>query len=476
MCFDNEPTKTCADCSGCDERRTLHQILNHLEPQAPRYTSYPPANFLQDGFSESNWHNILTNDLDLNNLRQKNKFSLYVHLPFCESLCFFCACNRVITKNKAVTVPYLSALSTQIKQYSKLINGRASLNQLHFGGGTPNYLSPEQLKNLILEIKANFKLAPEFEFSIELDPRTCTDEHLRTLSELSCSRVSLGVQDFNPKVQKAVNRIQSFELTKNFVDKVRETKIPSIGFDLIYGLPEQTRETFAETMKQVLEIKPNRVAVYGYAHVPGQAQAQKKLAILDLPENHERLDLFLDAVHFFSDHGYKYLGLDHFVLENDPLWNAYQKNTITRSFMGYNDGLDVPVIGLGASAISIFPSALVQNIKDVTLYEEAVSNGQMAINKGIILNETDLVVRSLIRDLLSMGQVKLEKYRHSLSTEILIDANLDIIKNFQKLGLIELEKAGFKLTFYGQIFARAIAKTFDYRTVANPPTVSTALI
>lgn len=442
-------------------REHLHSVLDGAVTSAPRYTSYPPANYMTQQIGDSEWNDILSEGLS----GADTAISLYIHIPFCRTLCFYCACNRTITKNQAVVNPYLSAFEKECSAYKEIL-GLKEIDQIHIGGGTPNYLSPEQFLALHSALAGSFLKAQFASLSVELDPRTCTTEHLKTLSTLGCKRISVGVQDFEPAVQKAINRIQSFEETRDTLNAAREVGISTVAADLIYGLPLQTRESFRRTAEKVIDLRPERIAVYGYAHVQGLAPGQRAFSESDLPAAHERLDLLLDAINCFKNAGYRYIGMDHFVLPDDPLAKAVDNDALGRSFMGYVSNRGVSVLGLGTSSISLLPNALVQNVKEPERYQEIGASRKFAVERGVLRNEYDRAAGDIIESILTVGKVNFASLveSHGQAGAELIKRAQPELEYFQTIGLIVIDSDGFKLTESGQIFGRQISKSFDYRS------------
>jgi oxygen-independent coproporphyrinogen-3 oxidase len=444
----------------------LHHLIKPINSccgnTCPRYTSYPPANKLADNFDRDKFSNIYHQNIS--NLKELN---LYCHIPFCSTLCFFCACNREITKDYSRVQSYLEALKKEILLVSNSVKN-IPITALHFGGGTPNYLNPKDLKDLVNHYKENFNFHKQTELSIELDQRTCTDEHIAVLAECGFSRVSIGVQDFNPIVQKKINRIQSFESTVDFFNKLRSAGINNLGIDLIYGLPLQTKESFSITLDKVIDLNPSRIALYGYAHVQQMAPGQKAFEISELPNTDLRLELLSDAISEFCDNDYEFIGIDHFVKKSDPLFQAYKNGTMGRSFMGYTHHRGIPVIACGASSISSFDNLIIQNIRSVKAYQDYfhnLSNEKLSspIEKILIKSQIEVAVSEAIESILTVGKLnfnELSRNFKNISADI-IEHAIEKLEFFRSLGLLTLTEQGVNLSLSGQIFGRAIASSLD---------------
>ena len=449
------------------ERAKLHSMFESViacaGDRAPRYTSYPPANRLHSDNSLESYEirfQHLANTVPV--------ISLYGHIPFCQSLCFFCACNREVTKNHARSRRYLDAIKNEIELLGSKYFGTIPVRSLHLGGGTPNFLSSDELDELLNHYKQFFHWQADTGFSIELDPRTTTKAQMQTLAVHQCSRISVGVQDFDPRVQKRINRVQSFEQTQKLFYDAKDVGIQRTGVDIIYGLPLQTRETFRRTLASVVKLQPDRIAVYGYAHVVAMAPGQQSFTTAELPTADQRLDLLADAISYFTAHGYYYIGIDHFVKSSDPLYQAYCRGSLGRSFMGYTSERGIPVIATGASSISMFPNLLVQNVRAITKYESAMldtpkSSLQLPIEKGFIKNQLAMASAAAIESLLTVGYLDFRSLRSTYGSAALTVEEYanPKLKEFEERGLILKEAEHVYLTKLGQIFGRAVASCLD---------------
>jgi oxygen-independent coproporphyrinogen-3 oxidase len=448
------------------EHNDLHKLYSDVTACigefSPRYTSYPPATRL--GFE--NEASVYEDRLRVFAKEEGRTISLYGHIPFCQTLCFFCACNREITKDKNRADKYIHALKKEITLLGEKFLPDSNISTLHLGGGTPNFLSLSQIEDLIRCYKDHFKWNHETEFSIELDPRTTSISQLKLLSELGCGRISVGVQDFDPKVQRRINRVQSFEDTQDLFSKAREFGIKHTGVDIIYGLPLQTRTTFNDTLSKVVTLNPDRIAVYGYAHVTSMAPGQQSFSPEELPSQSLRLDLFCDAISLLTSHGYFYIGIDHFVKSTDPLYKAFKNNELGRSFMGYTSERGVPVVATGASAISLLPDFMVQNIRSIKGYQEFFESPELdtlPFEKGLIKTTLDLAAAEAIEAILTCGSLNCASLRRKFGpvSEIIFEHSYEMLSQFEKLGMLTKESDVITLSKHGQIFGRSIATAFD---------------
>src|SRR5579871_6112492 len=363
----------------------------------PRYTSYPTAPVWQDNFGPEDLERY-----DSTADAARTPVSLYMHLPFCESLCLFCACNVVITKDHSVAPPYIEILEREIEHVSHFVSRERSVVQFHWGGGTPTYLTPQQMEGLFRFTADRFKFAPDAEIGIEIDPRVTTNAHLETLRRLGFNRLSMGIQDFHPEVQEAIHRVQPLEMTRGLIEEARRLGFDSINVDLIYGLPLQTAERFAHTVEQVVAISPDRVAMFSYAHVPWLRKQQGALATR-LPEGMEKFRIFRAGLESFLNAGYQYIGMDHFARPNDELAIAQRERTLHRNFQGYTTKAGADLYGMGVSAISGMEDSYAQNYRELPRYTEAVERRGIATIRGYRLSEDDLLRRTVISRILCHG-------------------------------------------------------------------------
>ncbi|MEQ1659298.1 MAG: oxygen-independent coproporphyrinogen III oxidase, partial [Hylemonella sp.] len=389
--------------------------------------------------------------------------SLYVHVPFCESLCYYCACNKIITKHHDRAAEYLRYLSREVDLHTAQLGVGQTVTQLHLGGGTPTFLSDVELRELMAMLKRSFTLAPGGEYSIEVDPRTIDASRLDTLAELGFNRLSFGVQDFDPAVQKAVHRVQPAEQVFALVQAARERGFDSVNVDLIYGLPQQTPESFARTIQQVNELRPDRIALYAYAHLPERFKPQRRIATAELPGAPAKVAMLSEAMARFMGVGYVYVGMDHFALPNDALAVAKRQGRLHRNFQGYSTQPDCDLIGLGVSSIGRIGATYSQNAKTLEEYYDAIDHGQFAVVRGLALSRDDLVRRAVIMALMCQGEVLYE----SINLAYLIDfktyfaPELEALQELAEQGLVTLDDGGIQVSAKGWFFVRAVAMAFD---------------
>ncbi len=428
--------------------------------RGPRYTSYPTA--LQ--FNES-----LTVDDYQQRVRDSNDsgvpLSLYVHIPFCHSLCYYCGCNKIITRNEERVQKYMGNLYREIALQSKLISPDRKVEQLHFGGGTPTYLDADQLRHLMQELgKAfNFDSSDNREFSIEVDPRTVDADSIRVLAELGFNRLSLGIQDFEPDVQKAVNRIQTAEQVRQLTDAARAAGFGSISYDLIYGLPLQTADSFNRTLDEVIELRPDRLAVYNYAHLPQRFKGQRMINDLDIPLPETKLAILKNTIERLCAAGYIYIGMDHFALPDDELVQARRNSTLQRNFQGYSTHRQCDLVSLGVSGIGNIGNMFAQNSLTTMEYEDILERGELPIRKGIVVDRDDQIRAAVIQALMCYDSVNFD----AIGKQEGIDFRDYFAKEIERLaplaadGLIELDNDGVTITPQGRLLLRSIAMVFD---------------
>lgn len=443
--------------------QTLTRLVPRYADAAPRYTSYPTAVEFTNEFSTQPWLAALTQD-GQRQAGAARRLALYFHLPFCHSLCYFCACHKVITRDYSVVEPYLQALFRELDAYAELIADHSLVEQIHWGGGTPNFFSPQDMARLMEHTRRSFPhLHPDVEISVEVDPRTVTFDHLKTLKDLGFTRLSLGVQDFRPEVQEAINRIQSFEMTNELVQNARRLGFAGINIDLIYGLPNQTVVGFLESIEQVLSLQPDRVALYGYAHVTWIKKVQKALERSHLPTPDQRVEIFSAAVSRFAAAGYEHIGMDHFALSDDLLSKARRDGTLRRNFMGYTTHSGTEILGFGASAISTTAEAFAQNVKDPQLYQELVSKTGFATERGLLRSREDMIRAAAIEAILCAGSLNYQQFSSQWNIEAgsYFAAEIAALAPFEADQLVICDDQGITLTEVGRIFARNIAAVFD---------------
>ena len=432
-------------------------LLRRHDVAGPRYTSYPTA----DRFVEAH-----QGAQHLQALRQRGKtqpLSIYVHIPFCEQLCYYCACNKIITKHHERAEPYLAALEVEMDLVAEAIGGAAPVSQLHLGGGSPTFLSDAELTALMAALRQRFKLLPGAELSVEVDPRTVDAGRLAHLRSLGFNRLSFGVQDFDPAVQKAVHRVQPFEQVAALMRDARALGYQSTNVDLIYGLPQQTPASFAHTIAQVAELRPDRIAMYAYAHLPQRFKPQRRIVAELLPPAGDKLAMLSGAISALLSEGYTYIGMDHFALPEDPLAVAKRQGLLHRGFQGYSTQPDCDLVGLGVSSISRVGATYAQNAKTMEEYEDALRQRQLPVQRGLSLNRDDLVRRAVIMALMCQGRVEFE----SITSSYLVDMPTYFASEFDRLrqladqGLVVLEPGALQVTPLGWYFVRAVALVFD---------------
>src|SRR5712672_4877671 len=380
-----------------DELRVGEEFLARYNRPGPRYTSYPTAPVWNDSFGPDDLERVHEEAE-----RARSPVSLYMHIPFCESLCVFCACYVIIQKDKRVAPPYLGVLKEEMERVSRSVSKQREVVQFHWGGGTPTYLAPEQMEDLFGAVRARFSFASDAEIGIEVDPRVTSTQHLETLARLGFNRLSMGIQDFHPEVQEAIHRIQPFEMTRDLIEAARQLGFNSINVDLIYGLPLQTAERFAHTVEQVVALSPDRVAMFSYAHVPWLRKQQGALAT-HLPEGMEKFRIFRAGLEHFLDAGYLYIGMDHFARHGDELAIAQRERTLHRNFQGYTTKAGADLYGMGVSAISGVGACYAQNDRSVAPYRERIESRGIATMRGYRLSDDDLLRRTVISRILCHG-------------------------------------------------------------------------
>jgi oxygen-independent coproporphyrinogen III oxidase len=439
------------------ELRVGEEFLAKYNRPGPRYTSYPTAPVWNDSFGPVDLEKTFEEAENA-----KTPVSLYMHIPFCESLCLFCACNVVIQKDKSVAPPYLDVLKREMERVSHSISKSRPVVQFHWGGGTPTYLTPEQIEDLFGFTREHFEFAPDSEIGIEVDPRVTSRAHLEAIRKMGFNRLSMGIQDFHPDVQKAIHRIQPFEMTRDLLFAARELGFNSINVDLIYGLPYQTPETFAHTVDQIISLSPDRIALFSYAHVPWLKKQQGSF-VAHLPEGMVKFEIFRTGLLQFVEAGYLYIGMDHFAKPGDELAVSQQNRTLHRNFQGYTTKAGADLYGMGITAISGIQAAYAQNHRDIPSWEKAVAERGLATMRGYHLSEEDLLRRAVISRLLCHTVI----IKDEISREFGIDFDeyfaqeLRRLEPFREDGLILLNRDEIRATWLGRIFIRNLAMVFD---------------
>ena len=438
------------------------ELLTRFDVSGPRYTSYPTADRFVEAFSEADYLQAL-DQRRTSTAARAQPLSLYIHIPFCESLCYYCACNKIITKHKDRAETYLRYLTREVDLHMAHLGQGHSVSQLHLGGGTPTFLSDDELRELMHMLKRNFSFVPGGEYSVEVDPRTVDEKRLAVLAELGFNRLSFGVQDFDPAVQKAVHRIQPVEQVFALVEASRKLGFESVNVDLIYGLPQQTPESFDRTLAQVNELRPDRIALYAYAHLPERFKPQRRIHAAELPSGGAKVSMLARSIEAFEEGGYVYVGMDHFALPNDALAVAKRQGRLHRNFQGYSTQPDCDLIALGVSAIGRVGSTYSQNAKTMEEYCDLLDQGHLPVVRGLALTRDDLIRRNVIMAIMCQGSLLFE----SINASCLIDfkqyfANeLAQLQSMQEQGLVEVTDQGIQVTAMGWFFVRGVAMVFD---------------
>lgn len=441
-------------------------LISKYNVAGPRYTSYPTVPYWdQDSFSVSSWKESLQKSFKESNV--KEGISLYIHLPFCESMCTFCGCNKRITKNHKVEIPYLESVIKELRLYVALFSEKPRIKQIHLGGGTPTFFSSSNLEYLINEIFKLADRAEDVEFSFEGHPNNTTLEHLETLHQLGFNRVCYGVQDYNLSVQIAINRVQPFEKVQAATNNARKAGYTSVGHDIIYGLPFQTIDNVIHTIERTIELLPDRIAFYSYAHVPWiKGNGQRGFKDEDLPTAAVKRQQYEIGKRLLDEAGYVEIGMDHYALKTDSLYQAQQNGTIHRNFMGYNSSNTQVMIGLGVSSISDSWYSFAQNVKNIDEYQSLVEKGELPVYRGHLLTEEDLVIRKHILNLMCSFETSWQD--DDLYLNELPDVLLSLIE-LEKDDLIEIKSNQLLVTEKGRPYVRNVCLPFDLRLQRNKP-------
>jgi oxygen-independent coproporphyrinogen-3 oxidase len=436
------------------------ELIKRYDKAGPRYTSYPTALELHEGFSENDyrWHIAKSNAVG-------GPLSLYFHIPFCDTVCYYCACNKIVTKNRQHAEPYINNLCKEIALLGSLFDGSRVVNQLHWGGGTPTFLNVEQMKKLMAITREHFLLRDDDtgEYSIEVDPRETHSKTIGQLRQLGFNRISLGLQDFDQDVQKAVNRIQSEEQTFRVLSDARAEGFRSTNVDLIYGLPLQTVESFSKTLATVLEAKPDRFSIFNYAHMPARFKTQRQINEADLPSAGDKLAILQMIGQRLSEAGYVYIGMDHFAKPNDELAIAQREGKLYRNFQGYSTHSDCDLIGFGITSIGRVGNAYVQNVKELDSYDHLISQHKLPVFKGIDLNPDDLIRRAVITQLIchfDLTFAAIEK-QFDLNFSEYFHKEMEALLPMQADGLLTISTDGITVLSAGRLLIRNICMVFD---------------
>jgi oxygen-independent coproporphyrinogen-3 oxidase len=438
-------------------------LLRRIQGPGPRYTSYPTADRFAGDVDAGRLEAALAGRAALAGTGADAPLSVYVHIPFCESVCYYCACNKVITKHHSRAREYLEALAAEIALVARSLGPQRTISQLHLGGGSPTFLSDGEITQLMASLRRVFPLAGDAEVSIEVDPRTVTEARLVHLHAEGFKRVSFGVQDFDPQVQEAVHRVQSYESVRDLIVAARRIGFESINADLIYGLPRQTAESFARTIAQIDALRPDRIALYAYAHLPARFKPQRRIAAAELPDGAARVAMLGAAMATFLERGYDYIGMDHFALPGDSLAIAKREGRLQRNFQGYSTRPDCDLVGLGVSAIGRIGELYYQNARTLPEYYEAIGGGALPVVRGLALDRDDLVRRDIIMELMCQGRVDFARVEraHGLRMREAFAGELARLRDFAADGLVALDEASIRVTPAGWYVVRAIAMVFD---------------
>ena len=438
------------------------ELISRYDKAGPRYTSYPTAVQFHDGFATEQYVEIAqaTNEDPV-----PRPLSLYFHLPFCSTVCYYCACNKIITNNRKHADPYLQSLHKEIKLQGNIFDRDRTVEQLHWGGGTPTFIDHGQMTQLMQNTREHFSLHDddEGEYSIELDPREANEETIALLRSLGFNRLSLGIQDFNPEVQKAVNRIQSKQQTLAIIDAARKEGFKSVSVDLIYGLPKQTVESFKNTLSEVIQMDPDRLSVFNYAHMPDRFKTQRQINAEELPGPDEKLEILNQIIHDLTEADYIYIGMDHFAKPDDDLTLAQQQGNLTRNFQGYSTHGNCDIIGMGITAISKIGDCYSQNVHPIETYTEIIKAGNIPVNRGIKLDRDDLLRRDVITELichLELQYSDIEK-KHRIVFNDYFYNEIQTLKAMQEDNLLTINPDSIKISPEGRLLVRNICCNFD---------------
>ncbi len=449
--------------SKCENNSTLlwdEDLIRRYDLSGPRYTSYPTAPQFNEQFSFSDWQSAM-----LRSNTRHNPLSLYFHIPFCDTVCYYCGCNKIITANKQHATPYLEALHKEIIMQAEYVDKSRPVHQLHWGGGTPTYINDQQMSELMTVTRQHFNLLTDDsgEYSIEIHPQSVTPARMQHIRSLGFNRVSLGIQDFNPEVQTAVNRFNSKEEVEALINSSRKLGFHSISVDLIYGLPKQTIKSFTATLDSVIELRPDRLSLFNYAHMPHIFKVQKQINVSDLPEPQEKLHMFHNSIDQLLAAGYVYIGMDHFALPTDDLSIAQQQGKLQRNFQGYATHGNCDLLAFGVSAINSLDNVFAQNHKDSTSYIKAINDNRLPLNKGLTLNRDDLIRRSVINQLIchfTLDFSAIEKSWGIVFTTYFAD-ELMAFHDLVADGLVSINADKIQISNTGRLLIRRICMVFD---------------
>ncbi len=438
------------------------ELLRRYDVAGPRYTSYPTADRFVDTFTAADYTQALA-QRGSGAAAAAPPLSLYIHIPFCESLCYYCGCNKIVTKHHSKAAAYLQYLSREVDLHIQRIGAGQAVGQLHLGGGTPTFLTDDELRTLMAMLRRSFSFLPGGEYSIEVDPRTVDPKRLDTLAELGFNRLSFGVQDFDADVQKAVHRVQPANQVFALVEAARARGFESINVDLIYGLPKQSPASFDRTLAQVASLRPDRIALYAYAHLPERFKAQRRFATAELPDGGAKIAMLSRSLAAFEAAGYVYVGMDHFALPEDSLAVAKSQGKLHRNFQGYSTQPDCDLIALGVSSIGRIGATYSQNAKTLDGYYAALDNGQFPVVRGLSLSPDDLLRRDVIMALMCQGRVAFDAIggAHQVDFKTYFAKEFDALQTLQDQGMVTVGASSIQVTAQGWFFVRAVAMVFD---------------
>ncbi|HEY3296488.1 MAG TPA: oxygen-independent coproporphyrinogen III oxidase [bacterium] len=436
----------------------IFELVERLDVRGPRYTSYPTVPVWKSDFPVKPFVESLRRMA-----AEKDPIAVYVHLPFCKSRCLYCGCNSCISSDEPRIRRYVTALTTEIERVSGFFQGKVKHGQLHLGGGTPTHIPPTLLAWVLDYLIERIPATAHAEHSVEVDPRVTTDEHLDLLAERGFRRISVGLQDLNADVQFAIRREYTLDQLKEFIARSRRAGFTSVNIDLIYGLPLQTRASWIKTLEEVVKLRPDRIASFGYAHLPEKIKHQRAIKDEDLPPARDRLGMLLDANHFFTDHGYEAVGMDHFALPGDELAMARRGSRLWRNFMGYTTSRGMELLGFGCSAISEFRDLFVQNLSQPEAYADAIAIGTWAVQRGHKLDEEDRLRKQIINHLMCNLEIDVPDEAHATGNGLVqsLEGALESLKQYEADGLLVSRNGGFTITDLGQLFVRNLAMPFD---------------
>ncbi|MDP2760008.1 MAG: oxygen-independent coproporphyrinogen III oxidase [Sideroxyarcus sp.] len=436
------------------------ELIRRLDKNGPRYTSYPTADHFVEAFNAESYSQWVAKR-EIGGVSRP--LSLYIHIPFCNTLCFYCACNKVITKDRSKSVEYVRYLIKEMAMQAALLGPNQVVEQLHFGGGTPTFLSDDELREVMAAIRHYFRLVDDGEYSIEIDPRKVSDDTIALLGQLGFNRISLGVQDFDEAVQRAVNRIQSEAETVNIMRMARANGFKSVSIDLIYGLPKQTLEGFGITLDRVIATDPDRLSIYNYAHMPTVFKPQRRIHEEDLPAPQVKLDILNMAVNKLTGAGYVYIGMDHFAKPEDELAVAQRQGRLHRNFQGYSTHSDCDLVALGVSAIGKIGPTYSQNYRDLENYYDALERDELPIMRGLELNADDLVRRAIIQALMCHFEISKESFNvaYLIDFDQYFAREMHELAEYEQEGLLELSPQWITVTPKGRLLIRNICMVFD---------------